>query len=69
MIGEAMFVKQLLTTALIFLGTLACTTNKAELGSPENPIKIHFLPSLDAKVIEDNSKLFKVFLEDRKSVV
>lgn len=63
MIGEAMFVKQILTTALIILGTLACTTNKAELGSAENPIKIHFLPSLDAKVIEDNSKLFKVFLE------
>jgi len=58
-----MLVKQILTTALIVLGLQACTTNKAELGSPENPIKIHFLPSLDAKVIEDNSKLFKVFLE------
>lgn len=58
-----MSVKQILTTALIVFGTWACTTNKAELGSPDNPIKIHFLPSLDAKVIEDNSKLFKIFLE------
>ncbi len=58
-----MFVKQILTTALVVLGTVACTSNKAALGSKDNPVKIHFLPSLDAKVIEGNSKAFKVFLE------
>ena len=41
----------------------ACTENKAELGSEKNPIKLHFVPSVDAKVIEDNSKVFKNYLE------
>lgn len=58
-----MFVKQLIIAAVIILGALGCTSNKAELGSKENPIKIHFLPSLEAKVLEDNSKVFKTFLE------
>ncbi len=40
-----------------------CTKNKAELGSKENPIKLHFVPSVDAKVIETNSKVFKDYLE------
>lgn len=58
-----MFVKQIIIAAVIILGALGCTSNKAELGSKENPIKIHFLPSLEAKVLEDNSKVFKTFLE------
>ncbi len=41
----------------------ACTKKTAELGSAENPVKLHFVPSVDAKVIEDNSKTFKDFLE------
>lgn len=41
----------------------ACTKNNAELGSAENPVKLHFVPSVDAKVIEDNSKAFKDYLE------
>ncbi|HEY8269929.1 MAG TPA: phosphate/phosphite/phosphonate ABC transporter substrate-binding protein [Pseudobdellovibrionaceae bacterium] len=49
-----------LTSAVILA---ACTGKKAELGTAENPIKIHFVPSVDAKVIEDGSKLFKAFLE------
>lgn len=40
-----------------------CTRNKAELGTAENPIKLHFVPSVDAKVIETNSKAFKDYLE------
>lgn len=58
-----MFVKQILTTAIVLIGIMACTRNKADLGSKDNPIKIHFLPSLEAKVLEDNSKIFKTFLE------
>ncbi len=51
---------------MVFLAAFAftsCTGKKAELGTTENPIKLHFVPSVDAKVIEDNSKLFKEFLE------
>ena len=40
-----------------------CTKKTAELGSVDNPVKLHFVPSVDAKVIEDNSKAFKDFLE------
>lgn len=40
-----------------------CTTQKAELGTEKNPIKLFFIPSVDAKVIEDNSKTFKTYLE------
>ncbi|MFZ4403841.1 MAG: phosphate/phosphite/phosphonate ABC transporter substrate-binding protein, partial [Pseudobdellovibrionaceae bacterium] len=36
---------------------------KAELGTAENPIKLHFIPSVDAKVLEDNSKAFQDYLE------
>lgn len=41
-----------------------CTKKKAELGSAENPIKLHFVPSVDAKVIETNSITFKKYLEE-----
>lgn len=40
----------------------ACT-KKGELGTDSNPIKVFFIPSVDAKVIEDNSKEFKIYLE------
>lgn len=40
-----------------------CTSKKGELGTEENPIKLHFVPSVDAKVIETNSKSFKEYLE------
>lgn len=43
--------------------TTSCTRKKAELGTAENPIKLHFVPSVDAKVIEENSKSFKEYLE------
>jgi phosphonate transport system substrate-binding protein len=41
----------------------SCTKNSAELGTEKNPIKFHFVPSVDAKVIESNSKAFKDYLE------
>jgi len=41
----------------------ACTSKKAELGTADNPVKLYFTPSVDAKVIEDNSKVLKAFLE------
>lgn len=48
--------------SILILGS-ACTSKKGELGSEKNPIKIFFIPSVDAKRIEDNSKTFKDFLE------
>lgn len=42
---------------------LGCTSNKAELGSASNPIKIFFVPSVDVKSIEDSSKIIKDYLE------
>ena len=52
-----------IAVAGLALLTTACTKKTAELGSAENPVKLHFVPSVDAKVIEDNSKLFKDYLE------
>ena len=49
--------------AAVALLATACTKKTAELGSEENPVKLHFVPSVDAKVIEDNSKAFKTYLE------
>ena len=49
-----------LLAAVAFSG---CTRKAAELGSAENPIKLHFVPSVDAKVIEDSSAKFKSYLE------
>lgn len=56
--------KLLLTMALwgpIFLS--ACHLKKDALGSAENPIKFHLVPAVDAKVLTDNSKILKEYLE------
>lgn len=53
-------ISAILATSLFSVG---CTKKTAELGSEDNPIKLHFVPSIDAKVIEDNSKKFKEYLE------
>ncbi|MFN7727547.1 MAG: phosphate/phosphite/phosphonate ABC transporter substrate-binding protein [Bdellovibrio sp.] len=52
----------LMVLALAF-ALSGCTSKKAELGSEKNPVKLYFVPSVDAKVIDDNSKIFKDFLE------
>lgn len=41
-----------------------CTFKKAELGTAENPIKLFFVPSVDANVIDANSKDIKAILEE-----
>jgi phosphonate transport system substrate-binding protein len=41
----------------------SCTVKKAELGTEQNPVKLFFVPSVDAKVIDSNSKLMKDWLE------
>ncbi|MBC7741787.1 MAG: phosphate/phosphite/phosphonate ABC transporter substrate-binding protein [Bdellovibrionaceae bacterium] len=51
--------------AVFLITTGACTKKSNELGSIANPIKLLFVPSVDAKVIEDNSKNFKEYLEKK----
>jgi phosphonate transport system substrate-binding protein len=41
----------------------SCTVKKAEIGTEKNPIKLFFVPSVEAQTLEDNSKVFKAFLE------
>ena len=54
----------LISAVLSLVFTLsACTSKKGELGTEKNPVKLFFIPSVDAKVIEDNSKTFKEYLE------
>lgn len=49
---------------LILMGVAAgCTSNRAELGTAENPVKFFLVPSVDAKKLEDTSKILKAFLE------
>lgn len=47
----------------IFSVLLSCEFHRAELGSEKNPIKLHFVPSIDNKVLDANSKIFKDYLE------
>lgn len=61
--------KASLRAAKIFLGIIlcgivsACTIDKGELGSAKNPVKLYFVPSVDAKVIETNAKVIQQWLE------
>ncbi len=48
--------------ALLVL-TVACTRQRAQLGSEENPVKFFFVPSVDVRVLEDTSKILREFLE------
>jgi phosphonate transport system substrate-binding protein len=45
------------------LSLSACTFKKAEIGSEQNPIKLFFVPSVDANVIGSSSKVMKEWLE------
>ncbi|MBI2570681.1 MAG: phosphate/phosphite/phosphonate ABC transporter substrate-binding protein [Candidatus Schekmanbacteria bacterium] len=49
--------------ALLWLGATGCRRERAPLGSAENPIKMFFVPSVDAKVLEDTSARLKVYVE------
>ncbi|MES2857401.1 MAG: phosphate/phosphite/phosphonate ABC transporter substrate-binding protein [Bdellovibrionota bacterium] len=55
--------KSLVTILAVALSMTACTFKKAELGTAENPIKLFFVPSVDAKVVDSNSKTMKTWLE------
>lgn len=57
------FVHGLVLSAAIIMAATGCTFKKAEVGSAENPVKLFFVPSVDAKVIDSNSKIMKEWLE------
>ncbi len=40
-----------------------CTIDKGELGSKKNPVKMYFVPSVDAKIIKENSAALLAHLE------
>jgi len=50
----------LLVTIVLFLD--ACTA-KGELGTEKNPVKLFFIPSVEAQMLDDKSKVFKEYLE------
>lgn len=55
-----------LVLALVALagGATACTWGeRARLGTPDNPVKFFFVPSVDVKLLEDTSKILKSYLE------
>lgn len=53
----------LFVVMLLALIQTGCTKKTIELGTTENPIKLHFVPSVDSQLIETNSKIFKQYLE------
>lgn len=74
LLNKSFFMKPIKTIHLVkmffmFIGvataiaSLSRCTQRAALGSESNPIKLFFTPSVDAKVIEDVSKVFESFLE------
>lgn len=44
--------------------SLGCDLKRDPLGSEKNPVKLHFVPSVEAKVLQDRSKDFKKYLEE-----
>lgn len=48
---------------ILFFFICGCTSNRGELGSAKNPVKFFFVPSVDAKLIEDTSTALKKYLE------
>lgn len=53
----------LLIVAVFTAWALAGCVKKAELGTEANPVKLFFVPSVDAKVLEGNAEAFKSYLE------
>jgi phosphonate transport system substrate-binding protein len=50
--------------AAVAISILAgCTRDKGPIGSETNPIKLFFVPSVEAQVLEDTSKLVRAYLE------
>ncbi len=55
--------RQLTIILLVLMAVSGCTRDRGPIGSEKNPLKLYFVPSVDAKVIEDNSKSIRKYLE------
>ncbi|MCB0348665.1 MAG: phosphate/phosphite/phosphonate ABC transporter substrate-binding protein [Bdellovibrionales bacterium] len=53
-----------LVLSIMFLGMTGCLDKKGDLGSADNPVKLFFVPSVDANLIADKSKIVKKYLEE-----
>lgn len=49
--------------SICLLGLMSCTRTESPLGSPDNPVKLSFVPSVDSKLIEEKAQDVKKFLE------
>lgn len=56
------FLLWILLLSGLFSG-IGCHLKKDVLGTAENPIKLHLVPAVDAKVLADNSKKLQEYLE------
>jgi len=58
-----------MTQALLILITfsfiVSCTSNKSEIGTSANPIKISLVPGQDTKLLQENGKKFEAYLEEK----
>ncbi|MBX2987446.1 MAG: phosphate/phosphite/phosphonate ABC transporter substrate-binding protein [Bdellovibrionaceae bacterium] len=52
-----------LIAAIFVAWAMTGCVKKAELGTENNPVKLFFVPSVDAKVLETNAEVFKKYLE------
>lgn len=57
--------KRIFSTIVLvgFLFSTACHIKNDSLGTTENPVKFYLVPSVDAKVLSENSKILKEYLE------
>ncbi|WP_413943248.1 phosphate/phosphite/phosphonate ABC transporter substrate-binding protein [Bdellovibrio sp. HCB-162] len=57
--------KRLLSTMVLIslFAVTGCQFKKDALGTEKNPIKFHLVPAVDAKVLTDNAKVLKEYLE------
>ncbi len=49
---------------LVLVLMTSCTFEKKELGTEDNPVKLFFVPSVEAKTLADKSKVVKRLLEE-----
>lgn len=57
-------VSVLFFTLILGLAFSGCTIKRAPLGTKDNPIKVFLIPSVDAQMLKDESKVLKNSLEE-----
>jgi phosphonate transport system substrate-binding protein len=57
-------IKNILSLSVLILALGSCTVKRAPLGTEKNPIKVFLIPSVDAQMLKDQSKVLKKALEE-----